>query len=214
MTNAYVSGMQTDVSFPLFPLFPPKTHRPLPRFLPQLKLYGNELNLFSTFFNVGYISVIPLSAYLLNGTIRPSIWLPVAEIGWGLFTGLIGTAKNAKTICTSPLSLRRHLSELKLHFSLQTDSVLRCTPSSSSSSYQRDDTDRSSAAASSRASLGRPSWLRCSTGASILPFPPSTNLPSAEAAYPPSLYDSCDSVACSALSARCAARLTCLFSPQ
>ncbi|GAA6006028.1 hypothetical protein JCM10207_007314 [Rhodosporidiobolus poonsookiae] len=75
ISNAYVSGMKED-----------------------LKLYGNELNYFTTFFNIGYIVSIPLSSYLMNGPLRPSIVLPTAELIWGLFTGLIAIAKDAKTV--------------------------------------------------------------------------------------------------------------------
>ncbi|GAA5893679.1 hypothetical protein JCM6882_007876 [Rhodosporidiobolus microsporus] len=75
ISNAYVSGMKED-----------------------LNLYGNELNYLTTYFNIGYILVIPISAYLMNGILRPSIWLPTSEILWGLFTGLIALAKDAKMV--------------------------------------------------------------------------------------------------------------------
>ncbi|GAA6031469.1 hypothetical protein JCM8097_006472 [Rhodosporidiobolus ruineniae] len=75
ISNAYVSGMKED-----------------------LKLYGNELNFFTTYFNIGYIIVIPISSYIMNGMVRPSIWLPTSELLWGLFTGLVALAKNAETV--------------------------------------------------------------------------------------------------------------------
>ncbi|ODO08986.1 hypothetical protein I350_02579 [Cryptococcus amylolentus CBS 6273] len=75
ISNAYVSGMKEDLS-----------------------LYGNELNLFTTYFNIGYLIVIPISAYVINSVVRPSIWLPTLELLWGILTGTIAAAKNAKTI--------------------------------------------------------------------------------------------------------------------
>ncbi|KAL2205262.1 major facilitator superfamily transporter [Sarocladium strictum] len=72
--NAYVSGMKED-----------------------LGLYGNELNYFTTYFNVGYcIMLIPSQIILTH--VRPSYWLPGLELTWGILTGLMATVKNAKQI--------------------------------------------------------------------------------------------------------------------
>ncbi|WWC67194.1 uncharacterized protein I206_101101 [Kwoniella pini CBS 10737] len=73
--NAYVSGMKED-----------------------LNLFGNELNFFTTYFNIGYLIVIPISSYVINSVVRPSIWLPTLELVWGILTGIIAAAKNAKTV--------------------------------------------------------------------------------------------------------------------
>ncbi|KAE8444737.1 hypothetical protein EG329_014297 [Mollisiaceae sp. DMI_Dod_QoI] len=74
ISNAYVSGMKED-----------------------LKLYGNELNYFTTWFNVAYcIFLIPSQIILTY--VRPSLWLPGLEILWGLMTGLIATTHNAKQV--------------------------------------------------------------------------------------------------------------------
>lgn len=74
ISNAYVSGMKED-----------------------LKLYGDELNYFTTWFNVAYcIFLIPSQIILTY--VRPSLWLPGLEIAWGLMTGLIATTKNAKQV--------------------------------------------------------------------------------------------------------------------
>ncbi|KAJ9162067.1 Vitamin h transporter [Coniochaeta hoffmannii] len=73
-TAAYVSGMKEDLS-----------------------LYGNELVEFTTFFSIGYaISIIP--AQIIQTRVRPSLFLPVCEIIWGLFTLGISRATNAKTV--------------------------------------------------------------------------------------------------------------------
>ncbi|KAH6972066.1 major facilitator superfamily domain-containing protein [Ilyonectria sp. MPI-CAGE-AT-0026] len=74
ISTAYVSGMKED-----------------------LELYGNELNYFTTYFNIGYcIMLIPSQIILTH--IRPSIWLPSLEILWGIITGLIATTHSAKQI--------------------------------------------------------------------------------------------------------------------
>ncbi|KAJ5389879.1 Major facilitator superfamily domain general substrate transporter [Penicillium cataractarum] len=56
ISNAYVSGMQTD-----------------------LKLYGNELNYFTTYFNIGYMLMLYPSCVLISH-IGPSRWLPTCEV--------------------------------------------------------------------------------------------------------------------------------------
>ncbi|KAJ6612708.1 retrograde regulation protein 2 [Mycena sp. CBHHK59/15] len=65
ISQAYVSGMKED-----------------------LHLNGNELNYFTTWFNVGYCIMY----------VRPSLWLPGLELMWGLLTGLVATARTAKQI--------------------------------------------------------------------------------------------------------------------
>ncbi|KAK9448374.1 major facilitator superfamily domain-containing protein [Limtongia smithiae] len=63
--NAYVSGMEDD-----------------------LKLYGNEYNLFTTFFNIGSISMaIPMQ--MITFKYRPSIVVPTCELAWTLFTFMV-----------------------------------------------------------------------------------------------------------------------------
>ncbi|TVY45354.1 Pantothenate transporter [Lachnellula subtilissima] len=74
ISNAYVSGMKED-----------------------LHLYGNELNYFTTYFNVAYCIMLIPSQIILT-YVRPSYWLPSLEILWGLMTGLIATAHNAKQV--------------------------------------------------------------------------------------------------------------------
>ncbi|KAF3042680.1 hypothetical protein E8E12_007127 [Didymella heteroderae] len=73
-TQAYVSGMKED-----------------------LALYGNELNWFQTYFSIAYaIFIVP--SQMLQTKLRPSLWLPFAEIAWGVLTLLTYKAKTATTI--------------------------------------------------------------------------------------------------------------------
>lgn len=74
INNAYVSGMKEDLS-----------------------LYGNELNLFSTFYSCGVIvGAVPL--IFLTTYIRPSIILPTCEATWTVFVMACAGAKSYKTI--------------------------------------------------------------------------------------------------------------------
>lgn len=60
-TQAYVSGMRED-----------------------LKLHGDELVVFNTYYSIGYaIGLVP--GQLIQTRIRPSLFLPFCEIIWGLF---------------------------------------------------------------------------------------------------------------------------------
>ncbi|KAM6517875.1 hypothetical protein FSOLCH5_006645 [Fusarium solani] len=72
--NAYVSGMQEDLS-----------------------LFGNELNYFSTTFNCGIIAgAVPLM--LLSTRVRPSLLMPICELAWTVLVMGIAGAKNAETV--------------------------------------------------------------------------------------------------------------------
>uniref|UniRef100_A0A093XJ81 Pantothenate transporter liz1 n=1 Tax=Talaromyces marneffei PM1 TaxID=1077442 RepID=A0A093XJ81_TALMA len=74
ISNAYVSGMQTD-----------------------LHLYGNQLNIFGTMFNCGIIvGAVPL--ILLSTHIRPSILMPTCELCWSILVMGIAGAKDYQTI--------------------------------------------------------------------------------------------------------------------
>ncbi|GIZ43814.1 hypothetical protein CKM354_000702700 [Cercospora kikuchii] len=74
INNAYVSGMQEDLS-----------------------LHGNELNYFTTAFNIAYCLMLIPSQIILT-YVRPSFWLPGLEIGWGILTGLMATVTSAKQV--------------------------------------------------------------------------------------------------------------------
>ncbi|KAI0602370.1 major facilitator superfamily transporter [Biscogniauxia sp. FL1348] len=74
ISNAYVSGMKED-----------------------LGLYGNELNYFTTYFNVAYCIMLIPSQIILT-FVRPSYWLSGLEICWGVITGLIALAKSARDV--------------------------------------------------------------------------------------------------------------------
>ncbi|QQK40560.1 Sucrose/H+ symporter, plant [Penicillium digitatum] len=74
ISNAYVSGMETD-----------------------LELYGNELNYFTTFFNIGYMIMLYPSCIIISH-IGPSIWLPTCEVMWGILTCCLSTVTKAKQV--------------------------------------------------------------------------------------------------------------------
>ncbi|KAF9003169.1 retrograde regulation protein 2 [Hymenopellis radicata] len=74
INTAYVSGMKED-----------------------LELYGNELNYFTTYFNVGYCVMLVPSQIIMTH-VRPSYWLPGLELIWGVLTGLIATCSHAKQV--------------------------------------------------------------------------------------------------------------------
>lgn len=74
INNAYVSGMQDD-----------------------LKLFGNELNIFGTLYDCGVIvGTVPL--ILATAYFRPSILLPTCELLWSIFVFACAGASSAKTI--------------------------------------------------------------------------------------------------------------------
>jgi len=74
ISNAYVSGMKED-----------------------LKLYGNELNYFTTYFNIGYMVMLYPSCIIISH-IGPEKWLPACEILWGVFTCCLSTATTAHQV--------------------------------------------------------------------------------------------------------------------
>ncbi|KAI2818262.1 hypothetical protein CBS115989_5376 [Aspergillus niger] len=74
ISNAYVSGMETD-----------------------LELYGNEYNYFTTFFNIGYMIMLYPSCIIISH-IGPSIWLPACEVLWGILTCCLSTVTSAKQV--------------------------------------------------------------------------------------------------------------------
>lgn len=74
-TAAFVSGMKEDLS-----------------------LYGNELVEFTTYFSIGYaLFIVP--SQMIQTRVRPSIFLPLCEIIWGMLTLAIYKAPNAKAVC-------------------------------------------------------------------------------------------------------------------
>ncbi|KAJ6445036.1 allantoate permease [Purpureocillium lavendulum] len=74
INNAYVSGMKED-----------------------LNLYGNELNYFTTYFNIAYCIMLIPSQIILT-YVRPSWWLPSLEVIWGVITGLMAITTNATQV--------------------------------------------------------------------------------------------------------------------
>ncbi|KAH9884347.1 pantothenate transporter liz1 [Xylariomycetidae sp. FL2044] len=74
ISNAYVSGMKED-----------------------LVMSGNQLNLLTTYWNIGYI-IGQIPSQLVLTKVRPSIWLPSLEICWSVIViGMAGT-KNVTTL--------------------------------------------------------------------------------------------------------------------
>ncbi|RDW72814.1 hypothetical protein BP6252_06721 [Coleophoma cylindrospora] len=76
ISNAYISGMKED-----------------------LKLYGNELNYFTTYFNIGYMVMLYISCITIS-YIGPSVWLPACEekILWGILTCCFSTVDKAEQV--------------------------------------------------------------------------------------------------------------------
>ncbi|CAI6093629.1 hypothetical protein V2G26_017259 [Clonostachys chloroleuca] len=74
ISNAYVSGMKEDLS-----------------------LYGNELNFFTTYFNIGYIIMLWPSCIIISH-IGPSKWLPACEVIWGVLTCCLSVATSAQQV--------------------------------------------------------------------------------------------------------------------
>ncbi|SMR51231.1 unnamed protein product [Zymoseptoria tritici ST99CH_1E4] len=74
INNAYVSGMKEDLS-----------------------LNGNELNYFTTTFNVAYALMLIPSQIIITW-VRPSFWLSGLEVAWGIMTGLMAMVTSAKQV--------------------------------------------------------------------------------------------------------------------
>ena len=63
----------------------------------EIGLLGNEYNLFTTFWTIGYIvGMIP--SQIAISRIRASIWIPAAEVVWAILTFSFAAVKNAKQI--------------------------------------------------------------------------------------------------------------------
>ncbi|GAD96129.1 hypothetical protein NECHADRAFT_87447, partial [Paecilomyces variotii No. 5] len=74
ISNAYVSGMKED-----------------------LHLYGNELNYFTTYFNIGYMIMLYPSC-IITSYVGPSVWLPLSEVFWGVLTCCLSTVNKAEQV--------------------------------------------------------------------------------------------------------------------
>ncbi|EPT05490.1 hypothetical protein FOMPIDRAFT_1034201 [Fomitopsis schrenkii] len=71
VTNAYVSGMQTE--------------------------HGNQLNYITTAWTCGYV-IGQIPANMLITRIRPSIWIPLTEVVWSVLTMTLASSKNFTTL--------------------------------------------------------------------------------------------------------------------
>ncbi|KAF4844413.1 Pantothenate transporter FEN2 [Colletotrichum siamense] len=74
ISNAYVSGMKEDLS-----------------------LFGNELNYFTTFFNIGYMIMLYPSCIIISH-FGPSKWLPACELIWGVLTCCLSVVTSSKQV--------------------------------------------------------------------------------------------------------------------
>lgn len=63
----------------------------------DLKLKGNDLNLLTTYWTIGYI-IGQFPSQMIMTKIRPSIWLPTMELAWSVFTIAVAGAKDVKTV--------------------------------------------------------------------------------------------------------------------
>ena len=63
----------------------------------DLNLQGNELNYFTTAFNVAYC-VMLIPSQIIMTYVRPSFWLSGLEIAWGVMTGLMAMVTSAKQV--------------------------------------------------------------------------------------------------------------------
>ncbi|KAF2801151.1 major facilitator superfamily transporter [Melanomma pulvis-pyrius CBS 109.77] len=63
----------------------------------DLHLYGNELNYFTTFFNIGYMIMLYPSCIVISH-FGPSTWLPACELLWGILTCCISTVSTAHQV--------------------------------------------------------------------------------------------------------------------
>lgn len=75
VNNAYVSGMKED-----------------------LNMTGNDLNYLNTFWNIGYI-VGQLPSQIIITKVRPSIWLPAAELMWTFIVMGMAGVKSTNVLC-------------------------------------------------------------------------------------------------------------------
>lgn len=63
----------------------------------DLGLYGDELNYFTTAFNVAY-AVMLIPSQVIMTWVRPSFWLPALEVSWGVMTGLMAMVTSARQV--------------------------------------------------------------------------------------------------------------------
>lgn len=63
----------------------------------DLGMVGNQLNLLTTYWNIGYI-LGQLPSQLVLTKVRPSIWLPSLEAAWSILVIGMAGAKNVETL--------------------------------------------------------------------------------------------------------------------
>ncbi|WWC66633.1 uncharacterized protein I206_100536 [Kwoniella pini CBS 10737] len=63
----------------------------------ELKLFGNEYNYFTVWFNVGY-AIFLIPSQIIITRVRPSLWLPCLETCWGILTISMYKVTSAKQV--------------------------------------------------------------------------------------------------------------------
>ena len=63
----------------------------------DLGMVGNQLNLLTTYWNIGYI-IGQLPSQLVLTKVRPSMWLPSLEGAWSVIVIGMASAKNVETL--------------------------------------------------------------------------------------------------------------------
>lgn len=63
----------------------------------DLNLQGNQLNFFTTFFNIGYMIMLYPSCIIISH-FGPSTWLPACELVWGVLTCCLSVVTSYKQI--------------------------------------------------------------------------------------------------------------------
>ncbi|ESK97942.1 major facilitator superfamily transporter [Moniliophthora roreri MCA 2997] len=63
----------------------------------DLSSYGNELNYFTTYCSIGYVIML-ISSQIVMTYVRPSYWLLLLKLVWGILTGLLAASQNAGQI--------------------------------------------------------------------------------------------------------------------
>lgn len=62
-----------------------------------LDMTGNDLNLLTTYWNIGYI-IGQIPSQLILTKVRPSIWLPSLELAWSFVVMGMAGGKNVSTM--------------------------------------------------------------------------------------------------------------------
>lgn len=95
MTNAYVSGMKQDLNLGKTANFHVKRQATTKAY--DFFVEGNELNWFTTYFNIGIIVGGPFITMSLT-VIKPRYLLPACTLVWSFFVLFMYKVQDAKTL--------------------------------------------------------------------------------------------------------------------